>query len=232
MLVGVANDYVLEGFWQKSERRGAWDRIASFGFECSTSFTYSVWGRNPRFDQIFNQERNFATHDYLLAHGIPSIPFVFFHGGRDYEEVVSWLNRRKDVLTVAMLGQFYESRSTFHELLEEMRALRRDTGRDLGFVVVGPSSADRIRPVLEQFPNSTIVTEQPVMKALMGQKTLPDLSHVSVTRAARSELAAANIAVFQKYCNRIGQKALTANRARKSVRKLGRIFHSPVPGGR
>jgi hypothetical protein len=217
MLIGAASDYSLEEFWRRSESKELWTHIASLGFELSTSFTYSVWEKNPRFDQIYNQERNFVTHDYLISRGIPSIPFVFFHDKRDYESVVLWLERRNDVRTVAMLAQFYESRSAFQELIEDMRALRRACRRDLGFVVVGPSSTDRIREVLSQFGNASIVTHQPLFKALLGQRVLSDLSCVDAARSTeRSLIAVDNLESYRQYCAKFSRRVRKAQVAAKS----------------
>jgi len=218
MLIGTASDYSLEEFWRRSESKSLWTRIASLRFELATSFTYSVWEKNPRFDQIYNQERNFVTHDYLISHGIPSVPFLFFHDNRDYESVVSWLQRRRDVHTVALLAQFYEKQAAFRELIKDMSALRHDSGRDLGFVVVGPSSTERIHEVLSQSSNTSIVTHQPIMKALLGQRVLPDLSTVVAPRSTeRSLIAVENMENYHRYCAKFSRRPRKPQIATKSI---------------
>jgi hypothetical protein len=201
-LVGTANDYSIELFWQKSEVQNAWARIAAFRFEFATSLTFSVWDQQPRFDQIYNLDRNLATHDFLLSQGIASIPFLFFYDETDYKEILAWLRARPDIQRVAMLAHFFEETSDFELLLAEMRMLQRDLGRALNFLVVGPSSADKIDRVLTEFAGSTIVTHQPIMKAIMGYSTLPNLGHVQASkRVGHGKLASNNVQTFQDHCS-------------------------------
>jgi hypothetical protein len=202
-LIGTAIDFTIEKFWHLSEKQDAWRRIAALNFEFATSFTYSVWNKYPRFDQIFNQDRNFATYDYLLANKIPSIPFLFFYNRRDYREIIAWLRDHQDVHKIAVLAQFYESSSKFEQLFEDMRAYQEDALRPLHFVIIGASKPSKIRKVLDEFSNVTIITHQPIFKALMGFRTLPDLSHIKAdVSVGHGILAVNNIAQFQRYCSR------------------------------
>lgn len=57
-LIGTARDYTIERFWERSESLRSWEKIAALGFEFSTSLTYSVWDKHPRFHQILSQEKN------------------------------------------------------------------------------------------------------------------------------------------------------------------------------
>lgn len=204
-LIGTANDYSLEFFWQKSEVHNVWARIADFRFEFATSLTFSVWEKQPRFDQIYNLDRNLATHDFLLSQGIPSIPFLFFYDETDYKEVLIWLNAHPDVQRVAMLAQFFEDASDFELVLSEMRRLQTDLDRTLRFLVVGPSSADKIDRVLTEFAGSTIVSSQPIMKAIMGHTTLPNLRHVEASRkVGHAKLASSNVQTYNEHCSQPG----------------------------
>jgi hypothetical protein len=38
--------------------------------------TFSAWEEFPRFDQIFNQERNFHSYLRLTAEEVPAAPFL------------------------------------------------------------------------------------------------------------------------------------------------------------
>jgi hypothetical protein len=201
-LIGTALDHTIERFWQKSELQDAWDRIAALEFEFATSLTFSVWDKHPRFDQIFNQDRNLATHDFLLGTGVTSIPFLFFYNARDYSEMISWLKDRTDIRKVAIEAQFFENTSRLALLIDNMRRLRDDAARSLEYLVVGPSVPDRISMILNEFPNATIVTDQPIFKAIMGYQTLADLRHVQANkRAGHGRLAANNVEAFTNYCD-------------------------------
>lgn len=202
-LIGTAQDRPLEYFWTKSDIRDFWSRLAEFRFEFATSLTFSVWDSQPRFDQIYNQQRNFLTHDILLSYGITSVPFCFFSNfDSDHNERVAWLKDRTDVQTVAVHAQFYDSTAVFKPVLNKMDLLQTDVGRHLQFLVVGASSAEKIDLILGEFPDAIIVTDQPIFKAAFGQLTLPDLSHENVDRRIRpSALAPRNIETFERYCS-------------------------------
>jgi len=201
-LIGTAQDRALEFFWTKSDIHDVWSRLAEFEFEFATSLSFSVWDAQPRYDQKFNPERNFLTHDLLLSHGITSIPFCFFSDyDSDHNDTVAWLKDRTDIQIVAIHAQLRDDTAAFKPVINKMKVLENDVRRPLQFLVVGASSAEKIDLTLEEFPNAIIVTDQPIFKAAFGQRTLPDLSHEVVDkRIGQAILAPRNIDTFEKYC--------------------------------
>jgi hypothetical protein len=207
-LIGTAADWRIERFWKVSESRQVWRRLSLLQFEFVTSATFSVWSEQPRSDQIYNQDRNFFTHDYLCALGIPSVPFTFFYTGSelDYRNVINWLKGRPDLRKVAILAQLRRSKVKFEKVLEYMRAISGDVGRPFDFVVVGVATAEKIDRILREFKTATIVTHQPFMKAMRcGKQTLRDLSHVKNGEESRERLAIGNIECFRNYCHNRAQ---------------------------
>lgn len=201
-LIGTAQDRPIELFWTKSDINDVWNRLVEFRFEFATSLTFSVWNAHPRFDQIYNQQRNFVTHDLLLSRGITSIPFCFSYSDHDRKEVVAWLKERSDVHKVAIHAQLYDSTASLEPVISDMKALRNDIERPLQFLVVGAATAEKIDLILGHFPDATIVTDQPIFKASLGQRTLPDLTHVEVDRrVGQARLAPANIETFETFCS-------------------------------
>jgi hypothetical protein len=214
-LIGTAIDHTIEQLWQTAKEQDSWRKIAALRFEFSTSLTYSVWERHPRFDQIISQEKNFATHDILLSHGLISIPFLFFHDDRDYEEIVSWLQVRQDVRKVAVLSQFKHSKRGFEQLLKEMHSLEKDLSRQFHFLVVGPASAARIGKLINDFPKVTIVTHQPIFKAIYGSRILPSLRPVKADiHITKEQLAVNNVEQYWQYCTR-RRKSIRAKKGSK-----------------
>jgi len=199
-LIGTARDSTIERFWTDSKSGRAWKKIADLGFEFSTSFTYSVWDRHPRFDQIFNQERNFASYNILLEQGVISIPFLFFYNERDYREILVWLNSHRDVRKIAILTQFQKAEANFSRVIKDMHRLEADVSRQIHFLVIGPSSASRIKKLLENFSSVTIVTSQPIVKATRNERTLSNLRHVRADiRIPKVDLAASNLNMYRRF---------------------------------
>jgi hypothetical protein len=212
MLIGTASDYTIDKLWKSSDATDAWKRIANLGFECSTGLSYSVWDAHPKFDQIFNQEKNETTYDLLLSQGLISIPFLFSYDERDYQAVLSWLKAHKDVRKVAILAQFKRHQQAFDEVVKEMHRLQRDVSRPLHFFVVGPSTARKIKRLLDEFPNVTVAIGEPASKALYNHRTRNDLSHVPADmRIAKSTLVKNNVEMYRQFCLR----AKRAKRARR-----------------
>lgn len=204
-LICTAADWKIERFWKVSESRQVWGRIALLNFDFVTSATFSVWSEQPRSDQIYNQDRNFLTHDFLCALGIPSVPFTFFYTGSelDYRNVIRWLRGRPDLHKVAILAQLRRSKVKFVKVLEYMRSIASDVGRPLDFVVVGVATAEKIDRLLREFKTATVVTHQPFMKAMRsGEQTLSDLSHIKNSAESRERLAVHNMERFHDYCRR------------------------------
>jgi len=223
-LIGTAIDHTIEQLWQTAKEQDAWRKIAVLGFEFSTSLTYSVWEKHPRFDQIINQEKNFATHDILLGYGLTSIPFLFFHDDRDYEEIVSWLQARQDVTKVAVLSQFQHSKRSFEQLLRGMHSLEHDLSRQIHFLVVGAASAARIGKILNDFAKVTIVTHQPIFKAIYGRRTVNNLRHLKADiHITKEQLAVNNVEQYWHYCS----SRRRSIRAKKDSKQLFiPLFHS------
>lgn len=202
-LLGTAPDRILERFWGVSERRDVWRRIAGLGLEFATGMTFSVWEGFPRFDQIFNQERNLRTCDLLAAEGVPSVPFLFWGDEGDRRHLLSWLRERKEVRVVGALAQFRQ-RAAFDGFLTEVLRFEEDLGRKLHFLLVGAATAWKLELAFHRLGSVTVATTQPIMKAIRGLETQPDLSHAKGPwQVSREELAARNVERYRQTCARL-----------------------------
>jgi hypothetical protein len=196
----TATDKIIERAWEFSEERELWKRIAALNFEFVTSATFSVYEDDPRSDQIYNQDRNFRSYDLLCDLGVPCIPFLFFNpnSDRDYNNIIQWLTSHRDVIRLAILAQCYRHRRAFQRVLTQTRSIVNDIGRHLEFVFVGAAKMDKVRAIMLEYPQATIVTPQPVLKGMVGERTQPGLEHlkVSVEEAANAKLIVENIDQF------------------------------------
>lgn len=228
-LIGTSPDRRLERFWHLSKTHDVWRRIAELSFEFSTSCTFSVWDKHPRYDQIYNQDRNFLSHDLLAQVGVPSIPFLFFYNEHDFREVVAWLIDRPDVSKVAMLAQFYRAPSRFEEFIKKMRAISNAVPRPIDFLVVGVATQEKITRIIREFKTATIITNQPILKALKGSLTLENLRHDRADASlTRDKLAVRNIEYFIKYCESLRTESLTQKAGRREI-KAQRLLDSEQP---
>ena len=203
-LICTALDPRLEIFWHKTKSTDAWRRIADFQFEFSTSLSFSVYDNNPRFDHIFNRERNFVSHDLLLLSGVNSIPFIFFYNDKDFNEAVSWLKNRPDITKVAIHAQQTIARTAIANMVLAMNALQGAVGRDLYFVVVGVFKILKCVSLKRKFPKLTVVTSSPLYKASCGEKLFSDLSSKTLPKTIpNTDLAVPNINTFREFYSAI-----------------------------
>lgn len=208
-LIGTGKDRRIERFWTTSDKHDVWRRIAGFGFEFVTSLTFSVYDEQPRADQIYNQDRNFLTHDLIAHLNIPSIPFLYPYSEEDYGSAFTWLRERPDINKIAVLGQFYRSEQQFAQFLHNMRLIRDGVGRSVEFLVVGVALRRRIEVIMREF-DASIVSVKPFQAALHGELILDDLKTLAsgeqeVSRS-RPELVVRNVAKFTRVCEEMRKK--------------------------
>lgn len=196
----TATDTLIERAWAYSEDRDLWERLVGFNFEFITSATFSVYEDEPRSDQIYNQDRNFRTHELFCDLGVPCIPFLFFNpsSNLDYRNVITWLKRRQDVVKVAVLAQSYKHPPAFQRMLTQVRSIATDAERALQFVFVGASTLDKVRLVLSEYRDAVFVTAQPVSKARVGELVGPALEPKRIADTSKAELILASIDSFDR----------------------------------
>jgi hypothetical protein len=199
-LIGTAKDARLENAWVGSERNDLWARLAGLSFEFTTTTTFSVWDRQARFDQIYNQERNLRSYDRFAAYGLPVAPFLFFPGETDLEAAMAWLEAHPAVDLVGVLAQFYRSSEAFGRLLGGMRVLRASAPRPLRFLVTGCATAPKLERLFAEFPSATVASTKPVMKALWGHATRTGLRHSAAWSTKRELLVERNVARYIAFC--------------------------------
>lgn len=188
--IATATDPRLEMFWYKSKSTDAWKRIADFDFKFTTSLSFSVYDEHPRFDQIFNRERNFITHDLLLAAGATSIPFIFFYNNKDFKQSVDWLNARPDISIVAIHAQQLNSQSQIYKLVQDMKLLQQNIQRNLHFVVIGVFSFLKCVSLKQAFSDLTVISSHPLHMASNGELLFSNLNSINISQNIPNTLLA------------------------------------------
>lgn len=209
-VIGTCADPLLEAFWKKSEVRDVWPRFGSLRLEFAVGSSFSVVTKSPRFDRIFNQERNFYVTERLIGAGVYGIPLLFFEDDtpHDVEAILGWLAEHPEVEVVALSAQLVRGKKSFGEFLRSSERLRQRLDPKMGIMVIGVATADRIRAAYGSLGRVTIVTNQAVTTAIYNQALSRDL----VARRANlstpiSELATRNVEHLQRFCDREWQKA-------------------------
>ncbi len=199
-LIGTAKDARLENAWTRSERNDLWARLAGLSFEFATTTTFSVWDRQARFDQIYNQERNLRSYDHFVRHRLSTAPFLFLPERTDLEAAVAWLEAHPAVDLVGILAQYYRSTEAFDRLLVGMQEMRDAAPRPLRFLVTGCATAPKLERLFAAFPDATVASTSPVMKAIRGRATRTGLRHSPAPSTKRERLLERNVARYAAFC--------------------------------
>lgn len=202
LLSGLALDKRLEKFWTRSEEDEYWPLIQKLRFSAATSFTFSVWGNDPRFDQLYNQDRNQVTFHILNSLGIPTIPFFFCAAPEDYTRAANWLQARPSITVVGVLASYCQTRDDLERLLIDAQHLARLVGRPYRHMVVGVATRDKIDCACDLLDDPIIVTAQPVVKAIRdGAEANERLEFVKVQGGLPRDLIRRNLARFRAHLN-------------------------------
>jgi hypothetical protein len=203
-LVGTAMDKRIERLWEFSESKRSWSRLLDLELDFVTGMTFSVWDEHPRFDQIFNQERNFYTHDVFSSLGLKSIPFVFHVAREDRREIIDWLQEREEVAAIAWSAQMYRGALDFDEFVSNNQFLAdelRMLGRRIRLFILGCATLPRLKRLFGIFGDFpiTVASGKPVQRANAGERTLPDLRHERASkRTSRAQLVSENIEIYKR----------------------------------
>lgn len=183
-LIGTSYEKRQQAIWRTAGVNRSWERLAEFAFEFVTSTSFPVWDENPRADQIIFQQRNYRVSDLMASRGLPVIPFVFPYNDTDYQTFGRWVAQRPSVRYVAVLATYYKHTGHFAHLVANMRRIQQAADRPLQFLIIGVSSAEKIRIALREFPNSTIVSSGAYSRAVAGR----DLNRIKLEEFDKAEV--------------------------------------------
>lgn len=202
LLLGVDRDEPLEAFWERSEENRYWSHLKSLGFIAATSLTFSVWGDDPRFDQVYNQDRNEVSWEILNSIGIPAIPFFFPSAPEDYDRVAEWLQSKPSLSLVGLFARYYTSVTDLERLLLDAQKLCELVGHPYRHMVVGVASKEKIDLTRALLDDPIIVTAQPFLKGLKaGAEADEQLSFAKVRDKARREIIQTSLARYIAHFN-------------------------------
>ena len=202
-LLGTGQEDLLMEALHRSLETNLWQALQELGFDLATSATFAVWEKQSRFDQIYAQDRNFASHDHLANLGVPTVPFFFCAEEEDYAAAARWLAERPQVNTVAALAQFHKTPRGFSGFFKSLCKFRDKMPRHFHLLIIGCGAADKIRQVYKEFPSATIATDKPVILGQSRQMVNPDLSKIQVSSLRRPSLVENNIKQFSAFCERL-----------------------------
>ncbi len=145
VLLGIGKDDLLERMW--GARGRVMDTIAGLNFDLVTAFNYSIWHNEPRFEHLVNLKRSLLTFEMLQDLGVPVIPHVYWYNRADLQRWAEWLHA-SPVRAIALNLQTGKSQRVWEMLLEGVQWIGQAFPRHLEYLVIGPTTFERMRSVL------------------------------------------------------------------------------------
>lgn len=203
-LIASVKDAPLEALWARSATDSAWRRIREFGFEFVTGASFSVYERHSRSGQIFNQERNMLSAEFLAAEGIPVVPIFCEILDEDLSFAARWLEERPEVQVVGGLAQGWRSDRQFIRFLERMKKLAGNVSRQLHFLIIGCSSRRRIPALFRELGSVTVMNTNLALKGVGGRWWDADQEGFSPMpeEALRRDMIQPSFSAFSRFCER------------------------------
>ena len=169
MLLGVARDSMLEGYWHVHQEPRIMNGLRQLNLVGITVPDFSFFTDIPRPDSLRNRKRMLMVAQRLSEAGIPVIPH--FNAGNDFDwEVWAELLRRNPAMTV-FAKEFqtgHRSSEKMREAAESILRLQNAVGRPLHPVLVSGFKA--VKLLAPHFRSITVLDTMPCMKALKFKK--------------------------------------------------------------
>lgn len=180
-----------------------WRRIRRLGFEFVTGASFSVFEQQSRSGQLFNQDRNMLSAEFLAREGLPVVPVFCEVMQEDLAYAVKWLQERPSIEVVAGMAQGWRTDGEFASFLDRMKYLKAQVGRPLHFLIVGCSSAARIPKLFRELECVTVSNANLVHSGVGGEWWDPEQEEFvpMPQELPRAELLEASFDSFSRFCD-------------------------------
>ncbi len=195
VLVGYAEDPLVETVWTRRHSHRLLERIAALRFDLVLAPNFSLYGNYPRAEMLLNLRRNLLIAAELHALGVTAVPNIYGYRVEDYERYVSWLDDLGDDRPVALamnLQTFRTDADWSGMAMPALAFLATALPADLPIVLTGPSRPDRVQMLHRLFgARLHLIAQNPAQFAQHGALMTND-GRVDV-HARREDLFARNV---------------------------------------
>lgn len=172
VLVGYAEDPLVEAYWTRRHRDGLYTAIAEQGWDLVLTPNASMYANQPRAEHLINFRRNLMMAAEVAAAGIPAVPNVYWLRLEDIERYLDWVDAHPGGGPPALavnLQTFRTDRDWETYALPGLALFAAALPADLPVIVTGASRATRITALADMFgPRLTLVTQNPLQYARHG----------------------------------------------------------------
>ena len=137
-----------------------------------------------------------TLHIVILA-----VPFVSLHNENDVVKWATWLNSNHAITTVGTSCQtIKQNTSLWDRNASLLRRLDEKTDHRLNWLVIGVASSRKIQDLRDVVRSFSLITTEPVQRAVRGQLLVNGKSHRSLL-SDKHELTASNLRDIERRMN-------------------------------
>lgn len=195
VLVGYAEDPLVEAFWSLRRRDQLVERITAMNWSLILSPNFSMYGNQPRTEHLLNFRRNLLLAEEFAQAGAAVAPNIYWFRKEDLDRYLDWARDTQPVALAVNLQTFRTPEDWDEMAMPGLSYLASRLDGAVKLVANGTSRADRIADLRRLFGDRLyLVSQNAVMGAQQG-KLITD-SGWKVQHAARPDLFAANVRYY------------------------------------
>ncbi len=220
ILLGFANDALLERAWPAAERHRIIDEFKKLDLHAIVPPDYSVWANQPHAERLINQKKSMIMYKEMIEAGLPAIPHITWHGRKDIDEHLRFLQRHPDIKAVAMDLQTIGPDSEWRQVVVDLAYFAASVGNDMQCLVAGPSVLSRIDQVIRILPNVTITNSAAAQKAVRKLLLNDDLTSAPIYSVDKTDIMRTNDFVIRTAINTMIAKYTESEQSALGARRL------------
>jgi len=192
VLIGYAEDPLVEAYWSLRHRRRLIERIAAGGWDLVLAPNASCYGNQPRTEQLLNFRRNLIMGAELTAAGVPAVANVYWSRLEDLDRYLTWVADTRPAALAVNLQTFRTDYDWDSMALPGLTYLSVTLPEQLPVILTGASRPDRIQVLAGLFgPRLHLVSQNPLQYANHGA-VMTDAGRVD-RQARKADLFRANV---------------------------------------
>ena len=197
VLVGYAEDPLVEAFWTRRRTDDLIETIAGQGWNLVLAPNFSMYGNQPRAEHLINFRRSLVIASEFAAAGVPTAPNLYWFRLEDLDRWLRWCEATVPPAIAINLQTFRDDREWKLMALPGLSYLGACLPRDIKVIVNGSSRATRIGMLRELFGDRLFLVSQNAIQGALHGKVITEHGW-EVRHAERADLFAANVRFYAR----------------------------------
>lgn len=168
VLACYGEDPLIEAYWTWRHARGLAEQIAAQEWDLVLAPNFSVYGNQPRAEQLINMRRSLLAAAELAAAGLAVVPNVYWYRLEDLRRWAEWVTGTNPPAIAINAQTMRSARDWDTWLYPGLCWLAGSLPDGLPLIITGLSRPGRIRQVAAMFSGLIVVSQNPYQYAQHG----------------------------------------------------------------